>query len=192
VITLTGFILLSHFIKGVDFVTRAVDVVDVKIEVADIPQTKQLRKPPPPARPSLPVPTEDDMVPEDLTIASTELDLTDIPAPPPPPVDDEMPIFVAYDEPPLIIGGLQSLMTHLRYPRLAQAASVEGIVYVKILVGSDGSTEKVEIIKSTVSGMGFEDSAIDALNKVKWQPAKQRDRNIRVWVSMPVQFKLMS
>lgn len=169
-----------------------VENVDIKIEVADIPQTQQFRRPPPPPRPSIPIPTEAESVPEDLTIATTEIDLTNVPAPPPPPVDDEMPVFVAYDEPPQIIGGMAALQKHLEYPKVARVSGIEGIVFVKVLVGADGRTERTEILKAKPLDMGFEESAIEALEKVEWEPAKQRDRKIRVWVSIPVQFKLVS
>lgn len=166
--------------------------VDVKIEVADIPPTEQIRRPPPPPRPSIPIPTEEESVPEDLTIASTDIDLSEIPPPPGPPQEDDLSIFVAYDEPPRIIGGMLALQRNLKYPRVAQQAGVEGIVFVKVLVGTDGETQKTEIIQAKPADMGFEESAKEALQKVKWKPAKQRDRNIRVWVTIPVQFQLVS
>ena len=92
-----------------NLMTNSIDNVDIQIEVADIPPTQQFHRPPPPPRPAIPIPTEAESVPEDLTIASTNIDLSDIPPPPAPPEDDGMEIFVAYDEPPRIIGGLAEL-----------------------------------------------------------------------------------
>lgn len=178
--------------KQISVSSAAVTQPDIKIEVADIPATQQIKQAAPPPRPSVPVPTESEQIPEDLTIASTEIDLTQIPPPPPPPAEDELPIFVAYDEPPQIIGGMAELQKHLKYPRLAQAAGVEGIVFLKVLVSVSGVAEKVEVLRAKPENMGFEESATSAVQKVKWEPAKQRDRKIRVWVSIPVQFKLIS
>ncbi len=189
--TLMFLILTFQVAKQINLQTKAVAKVDVKIEVADIPPTEQFKKPPPPPRPSVPIPTEEESVPEDLTIASTNIDLSDIPPPPSPPEDEET-IFVAYDEAPQIIGGFAALQKYLKYPVVAQKAGVEGVVFVKVLVGIDGRTEKTAIIKAKPAGMGFEKSAMSAIQKVKWVPAKQRDRKIRVWVSIPVQFKLIS
>ena len=183
---------LSQFGRLFTVKAQTIKKIDIKIEVADIPQTQQFHRPPPPVRPSVPVPTESEEIPEDLTIGSTEIDLTELPPPPGPPEDDEMPIFVAYDEAPEIKGGMEELMKYLKYPRLAQNAGMEGIVFLKVLVSADGKTEKTEILKSTPENMGFEESAMDAVKKVHWRPAKQRDKNIRVWVSLPVQFKLVS
>ncbi len=179
--------------KQVSFDATAVEKVDIQIEVADIPQTEQIHRPPPPPKPSVPLPSESEDIPEDLTIASTDIDFSDLPDAPAPPEDDgDVPIFIAYDEAPKIVGGMAALSKKLRYPRIAQASGVEGVVFVKVLVGIDGVTERAEIIKATPANMGFEESAKTALSKVRWHPAKQRERNIRVWVSIPVQFKLVS
>lgn len=186
-------ILIFQLARQFSLAPGSVSKVDIKIEVADIPPTEQFRRPPPPPKPSIPIPTEDESVPEDLTIASTEIDLSDIPPPPAPlDEDEELPMFIAYDEAPQIIGGMAALQKHLKYPRLAQKAGIEGTVFVKVLVGVDGRTEKVEVLKAKPKNMGFEESAIVAIKKIRWEPAKQRDRKIRVWVSIPVRFELIS
>lgn len=189
VATLALLITAVQFSKQFTLAAKPVKKMNIQIEVADIPPTQQFHRPPPPPRPSIPIPTEDESVPEDLTIASTNIDLSNIPPPPAPPEDD-MNIFVAYDEPPRIIGGIAELQKHLKYPRIAQRAGVEGIVFVKVLVGTNGQTERTEILKSKPENMGFEESALEAMRQVKWEPAKQRDKKIRVWVSIPVAFKL--
>lgn len=190
-ITLTVLIVLFQVSRHFSLNVASVDNVKIQIEVADIPVTEQHRLPPPPVRPSVPVPSEEESIPEDLTIASTDLDLSEIPPPPEPPADD-MEIFVAYDEAPEIIGGLAALAKNLKYPRLAQAANIEGTVIVRVLVSAGGNVERVEVLRAKPENMGFEKSATEALMKVKWKPAKQRDRKIRVWVSVPVQFKLIN
>ena len=57
-------------------------------EVQDLPETRQVRRPPPPPRPAVPIETESTDVPDDVTIETTELDFDDIaidlPPPPPP------------------------------------------------------------------------------------------------------------
>ncbi len=191
VVTLTFLIISVQIARMISIAIEQVQTVDVKIEVADIPPTQQFKRPPPPPRPSIPIPTEEALIPEDLTIASTELNLSDIPPPPEPPEDDESLIFVAYDEPPKIIGGLAALGKFLKYPPLAEKAGVKGIVFVKVLVGLNGKTEKAEVIKAKPANIGFEESALEVFKKVKWIPAKQRDKSVRVWVTIPVQFQLV-
>ncbi|MFQ5822532.1 MAG: energy transducer TonB [bacterium] len=189
VLLITAFQSARHYLLA----PASISKVNIKIEVADIPITKQIRRPSPPARPSVPIPTEEESIPEDVTIASTEIDFFDIPPPPSPPEkDEELPIFVAYDEPPQIIGGFVELQKHLKYPQIAVKAEIEGLVFVKVLVGVEGRIEKMEIIKAKPANIGFEESAMEAIKKVRWKPAKQRDKKIRVWVTIPVQFQLYS
>jgi protein TonB len=100
IIALVSMLVLFQLLRAFKLEATESSKPDIKIEVADIPPTEQIKRPPPPPKPSIPIPTESEDVPEDLTIESTELDLSDIPPPPPPPDDDEgTSIFVPYDEP---------------------------------------------------------------------------------------------
>ena len=67
---------------------------DIQIlTVEEIPQTEREKQTPAPSRPSVPIASEDDTLPDDETIEFTELDLDDEPPPPPPPPDDGAPMF---------------------------------------------------------------------------------------------------
>lgn len=166
---------------------------EIKIEVEEIPPTEQLHRPPPPARPAVPIPTESEDIPEDETIDVTELNLDELPPPPPPPPSesgDEVPMFVPYDEPPKIIGGMAALRAALTYPELAKKAGIEGRVIIAVLVDEKGTPLKTKIMKAHGGNVGFEEEAIKALMKMKWKPAYQRDKPVKVWVSIPVEFRL--
>jgi protein TonB len=167
----------------------------LQIEVEDIPVTEQVKLPPAPIRPSVPVPTESEAVPEDITIETTELDwnLTTLPPPPPPSEGDDIEeeyVFVPYDEPPFPIGGYAAMQANLRYPDLARKAGIEARVIVGVLVDEKGNSIKTQVLKSSGSPLRFDEAACDALLTVKWKPAVQRDRPVKVWVSVPVVFKL--
>ena len=77
------------------------------IQVEEIPQTEQEKAAPAPSRPTVPIASEDEDLPEDETIDFTDLDIQAEPPPPPPPpeVDTDKPIFITQDEPPPPIGG---------------------------------------------------------------------------------------
>ncbi len=170
-----------------------VEPVEMQIEVEEIPPTEQTYRPPPPARPAVPIPTESEDVPEDETIEPTEFDLSEIPPPPGPPPEEwseEVPMFVPYDEPPQIIGGMAALRKVLVYPEIAKKAGIEGMVVIAVLVDEQGRPLKTKVMKAHGGKVGFEEAAIDALMKVKWKPAMQRDLPVKVWVSIPVHFKL--
>ena len=79
---LLGFYSLQRFENNIDIETES----QIIIENIEIPETQQFETPPPPARPSVPVESEDDDLADDLTIEETDLDNFDAwDAPPPPP-----------------------------------------------------------------------------------------------------------
>jgi periplasmic protein TonB len=165
--------------------------VDLKIEVEEIPQTEQEKRPPAPTRPTVPVETEDEDIPEDATIEMTEINLDELPPPPPPPEQEQgdTPIFVAYDEPPAPLGGFAAIQSKLEYPEIARKAGVEGRVYINVLIDEKGNVIDTKVLKS-LGNNGCDEAAIAAIRSVKWTPAKQRDKAVKVWVGIPVVFKL--
>lgn len=190
VIHMAVFHLMPTFDKG----SALPDAKPIEIKVEDIPQTEQIRNMSMPTRPTVPIPTESEEVPEDATIEATDLsfDLSTLP-PPPPPGEDNIEgqyVFVAYDEPPSVIGGVASIQQNLVYPQIARKAGIEATVVVGVLVNEKGQSVKTQVLKGTATSLGFEEAAQAALMAVKWKPAKQRDRTIKVWVSIPIRFKL--
>lgn len=188
-----GLILICIYtLRGEDTWNREFEIPNIELNVENIPPTEQIKRPPSPLRPSVPVPTESEEIPQDMTIETTELNLAQVPPPPPPPTttDDDVPDFVPYDEPPLIIGGMETLMKELQYPDMARKAGVEARVIVAVLVDTDGKSIKTRILKSTVEKLGFEEEAVRALMRMKWKPAYQRDLPVKVWISIPVAFRL--
>jgi len=167
----------------------------IQIQVEEIPPTEQLRKlEPPPPRPSVPVPSEDEDVPDDLTIETTDLslDLSELPPPPPLREDNinEHYVFVPYDEAPTPIGGMAAIRAHLKYPEIAKKAGLEAKVVVGALIGVDGRTLNTRILKGSGMSVGFEKAAQAAVMQVRWKPAKQRERPVKVWISIPIHFQL--
>ncbi|NOX37685.1 MAG: energy transducer TonB [Calditrichaeota bacterium] len=158
--------------------------VDVKIETIDIPKTEQFQKPPPPKRPAIPIESEDEDIPEDLTIEETEIEFADIIDELPPPPEEEEPIvpFHALSEKPVVIKRVEPV-----YPELARKAGIEGRVIVKVLINTKGDVEKVEVIKSHPL---LDQAAIEAAKQFKFKPGKQRDRYVKVWMTIPFNFRL--
>lgn len=155
------------------------------IQVQDIPKTRQVKQPPPPARPAVPIETESEDLPEDVEIETTELEAVIDIAPPPPPEEAPPPdeFWWAEEMPQL---------THFsvpKYPPIAEKAGLECVVFVHILVDEKGNAAKVKIAKPC-GNVGFNESAEEAAWKCKFTPGKQNDKPIRVWVSIPFRFEM--
>jgi protein TonB len=159
------------------------------VETFDIPPTQQLEAPPPPSRPSIPVEAEEDEVAEDITIEETTLESFEWDAPPPPPTEGPIIKFIPYDEPPEPIGGLEALMRNVKYPPIAREAGIEGTVVIQAFINDRGVVTETVVAKS-LPGTGLDDAAVEAIRRTRFKPAKQRDRPVGVWLTIPVMFKL--
>ena len=154
------------------------------IEQIDIPQTQQIERPPPPARPSIPIESEDEDLADDLTIEETDLsDFEAWDAPPPPPSGPQVK-FIPYDDPPVPLTPIKP-----KYPEIAQEAGIEGTVFIQAFIDKKGRVIETTIIKG-IPNTGLDEAAIKAIRKTRFRPAKQRERAVGVWISIPVNFKL--
>ncbi|GIS53397.1 hypothetical protein Ct9H90mP29_04390 [bacterium] len=177
---ITNFLLFPRFGNNLEFE----DVDQVIIENIDIPQTQQIDNTPPPARPSIPVPSDDEDIADDLTLDELDFDdFSNLDAPPPPPSGPKV-VFIPYDDPP-------QPMTSIRpqYPEIAQEAGIEGVVVVQAFIDKKGRVKETLILKG-VPNTGLDEAAMEAIRKTRFKPAKQRERAVGVWISIPVNFKL--
>ena len=158
-------------------------VVD-EIETFDIPQTEQIKIPEPPARPSVPIASEDEFFDEDITIEDTDLeDFEDWMAP-----DDGGPEdkFIPYDQPPRPKIPLSDLIV---YPELAREAGIEGKIFVRAFINTKGFVTATKIVKG-LPNTGLDEAAIAAIKKSRWYPARQRDKKVGIWLTIPIDFSL--
>ena len=158
-----------------------------EIETFDIPQTEQIKIPEPPARPSVPVASEDEFFDEDITIEDTDFDdFEDWDAPPPPPSDGPNVKFIPYDKPPKPTIPIRPV-----YPEIAQEAGIEGTVYIQFFINNKGIVTEAWVQKG-IPNTGLNEAALEAVKKSKWKPAQQRDKKVGVWQTVPVKFELTS
>ena len=163
------------------------------VQVEDVEATKQEAAPPPPPKPPIPIEAPSDDVLEDIEISDTEIDMeAEIAAPPPPVVEEEEeaePVFfVAVEQQPQPIGGLEGIQKRIVYPEIAKRAGVQGRVFVKAYVDENGGVVKVELLKGI--GAGCDEAAMEAVKNTKFTPGKQRGKSVKVQVSIPIVFKL--
>ena len=165
--------------------------------VEDIQQTKQdYTPPPPPERPAMIIEAITDADIEEIEFESTELNIyEELGAPPPPPKEEEREImeeepvyFVAVEEMPYPIGGIQAIQDLIVYPEIARRAGIEGKVYVLAYVNEEGTVVKTKILKGI--GGGCDEAAEYAVMHTKFSPGKQRGKPVNVQVMIPIVFRL--
>ena len=116
--------------------------IQIIIEQIDIPQTEQFDRPPPPARPSVPVESESEDIADDVTLDEFTLDEFDAWDAPPPPPEGPRVKFIPYDDPPVPLRPIKP-----KYPEIAQEAGIEGTVVVQVFVDEKGRVKDTVILK---------------------------------------------
>jgi protein TonB len=158
------------------------------IQMEDIPETQQIKRPPPPPRPAEPIETESEDVPDDVTIESTDIDFdeafVDLPPPPPPgeAMEDEIMEFWKVEQKPVPIKTAPAV-----YPDIARKAELEGKVFVQFIVGTDGRVRNVRVLRGPEI---FRKAAIDAVRQFVFRPAVQNDKPVQVQMVQPISFTL--
>ncbi len=171
-------------------------------ELLDIPLTEQ--PPPPPKKviqqPNIVEVSEEEIIEdikidldmdinEDMEIEEVIID-PDLGAPEEEKADE---IFLIVEHAPEPVGGMQAFMTYLaenlQYPSKALRMQISGRVYVQFVVNADGSLQDFLVVKGI--GGGCDEEAVRVLeNAPKWIPGKQRGKNVRVRMVIPVYFMI--
>jgi protein TonB len=170
-------------------------------ELLEIPLTEQ---PPPPPKKVIQQPnvievSEEEIieeieinldmeVTEDMTIEEVVVEEV---AEPEEEVADE--IFLIVEQAPEPVGGMEAFMSYLaenlHYPQKAIRMQITGRVFVQFVVNADGTLQDFEVVKGI--GGGCDEEAIRVLkNAPKWIPGKQRGKNVRVRMVIPVYFMM--
>lgn len=179
----------------VTFETETQDVIHLE----DIQPTRQIETPPPPPRPLVPVAVPDDDLLEDEPLrfdAGLELDGPVPVGPTTPPTegretDEEAPgehYFVAVEEMPEPVGGIDAIRRNVRYPDMARKAGVEGMVVVQFVVDDDGTVRDATVLKGI--GAGCDEEALRVIRQTQFIPGRQRGKAVNVKMSIPIRFRL--
>ncbi|MFH1571296.1 MAG: energy transducer TonB [Gemmatimonadota bacterium] len=168
----------------------------VIIQLEQIPETRQDRRPPPPPRPVVPIATDSPDVSADETILSTELDFSLDDLAPPPPMEEiqaRQAVQMEEEEEEIVeIWRVEQQPRPLKevvpqYPEVARKAGIEGHVTVYVLISRAG---KVEEVGKILGPEVFHEAARAAALQWEFSPAIQNDKPVRVWVSLPFKFQL--
>ncbi len=170
-----------------------IEASDELVTVQSIDNTRQQHQPPPPPRPPIPIEVDGDtpLPDEDFWFDH------DPSAPMPPPMlpptqspgeEDEDDMFYPAEDAPELIGGMSALMQHLVYPDIAIRAGIEGTVTVLAYVNKEGVVVRTSVLRGI--GGGCDEAAEEAVKQVRFKPAEQRGRAVKVKVAIPVRFRL--
>lgn len=191
IISLSLMIIAFRFFPDFDLDNKIIVEDQEIIDIEEVEQTRQEDRPPPPPRPPIMIESPHSDMLDDIDFFTSELDFyEDVPPPAPPKGDDDEheQYFVAVEEMPEIIGGMQALARHLKYPELARRAGVEGTVFVLAFVDEEGIVRRTEIARGI--GAGCDEAAAEAVMQARFTPGKQRGQPVRVRVMVPVRFSL--
>jgi periplasmic protein TonB len=176
---------LFYSFKSFDNKYKLPSAPSIDFEIEFIEPTKPDPPKPPPSKPPIPVEAEIDELAPDIPIDFFEEGpLASFGNPPPPPPIDEPDVyeFVHVQEKPVLLKQISPY-----YPELARKAQIEGTVVVKVLIDTKGNVERTELLKSIPM---LDEAALQAAKKCIFKPAKQRDKFVKVWMSIPFKFKL--
>ncbi len=84
---------------------------------------------------------------------------------------------------------MKYIKENLKYPQEAFDNKIEGTVPVKFVVENDGSIGQVLVLEDPGYGMA-EEAIILMKGMPLWKPGRQKGQPIRVWLSVPIVFKL--
>ncbi|MEG1412172.1 MAG: energy transducer TonB [Acidaminococcaceae bacterium] len=76
------------------------------------------------------------------------------------------------------------------YPRVARNRNIEGTTRIRLLIGTDGSVENVDIVASA-GDEALDQAAVDAAEQWLFQPAQNHyGKAIRCYTEIPITFEL--
>ena len=105
--------------------------------------------------------------------------------------DSDNEVYSMVDERAQFPGGqnemLKYLQENLQYPEAAKANNVHGRVIVKFIIERDGSLSDIKVMKGI--GSGCNEEAIRLIQSMpKWKPGKNKGKEVRVSMMVPVNF----
>jgi protein TonB len=154
---------------------------------------KEVEKPLPPPDPEPPIsnPVVSEKKPEEETAKDVTEDMKQS-ATSAPPSDlkldeikegDIVPLDLV-DAPPVVIRRIPAV-----YPEHARLLGIEGTVLVNVLVSEKGNVIDAKILKTVKNAVGFDQAALQAVRRWKFEPATVKGIKVKVWIPVAIEFK---
>ncbi len=103
------------------------------------------------------------------------------------PKQKEEVYFVAVDEMPEPLGGLDEINAKVIIPPQAKQKGISGIVFVLAFIDEYGVVRKTMLTKGI--GNGYDEAAMTAVSRTRFRPGKQNDRPVKVQMQIPVSIR---
>lgn len=147
------------------------------------PITQQGGIPRPPTLPQIPIPTEDEFLPEDETIEETTLEIL-----------ENIPLFDGFGRGTGFEGsggfGPRPIREVIpEYSKEERNRGAQGVVELYILVNSEGYVDSVRVLVNTTTSRILEQAAIRAAKMSQYVPATRDGRNVARWIRRPYRFE---
>ncbi|MFQ5530380.1 MAG: energy transducer TonB [Gemmatimonadota bacterium] len=168
----------------VDFVGSGTLVIELPPEVVIPPPPENISRPSTPRVPAEPIDAE-------RTIARTDFDSNPVAKLAPPPTGarpSEVPAWIDREEEPRLKNKAELIrMAEQRYPSMLRDAGISGSVGVYFFVSERGEVTNAVVQRS--SGYArFDQVALDIAKAGEFEPARNRDRPVGVWILLPIEF----
>jgi len=102
-------------------------------------------------------------------------------------------VYTYVEEAPQFPGGEKAralfLQNNIKYPKLALQNKIQGKVYISFIIEKDGSLTNIKVLQGV--GAGCDEEALRVARLMpKWKPGKTQGHEVRVVITMPVNFVL--
>ena len=84
---------------------------------------------------------------------------------------------------------LVALLSTIKYPKEAMEKGIQGRVVAKFIVEKDGQVSTPKVVRSVYPAL--DEEALRVIRCMpKWKPGKQNGREVRVFFTLPVTFRM--
>ena len=97
-------------------------------------------------------------------------------------------VYLVAEEPPRLIGGINSLHERMNYPSTAIRAGIEGRVYVQFVVDEEGNVQNPEVIRGI--GAGCDEEAVRVISQAKFEPGRIDGEPVPVRHTLYIHYQL--
>lgn len=160
---------------------RKIEGIRTTLTVENIPITRQGKPQKPPPRPVVPIPSEDDLFPDDVTIEDTELNFESFSlsagsgaTPEQINIFQPRPIFEVIPE----------------YSEELQKKGIEGALKLHLHIDQTGRVIDVVILENTTGSSVCANAAKEAAFRGRYIPAKRDDKTTDIWITRTYTFGL--